>query len=84
MLKNLTAAAVSRLLPRAAAAAVVYFIAVAFCFNLLVNFVLKARPACTGWLQLPRRRMHGALAAADRGVHAGPLLAGVGGAGEPG
>lgn len=43
MLKNLTAAAVQRYVPPAAAAAIVYGIAAAFTFNLLVNFVLKVR-----------------------------------------
>ena len=41
VLKNLTAAALQRFLPPALAAAVVYGIAVAFTYNLLVNFVLK-------------------------------------------
>lgn len=41
VLKNLTAAAVQRYVPPAAAAAIVYGIAAAFTFNLLVNFVLK-------------------------------------------
>lgn len=43
VLKNLTARFVSTLVPKAAAHALVYGIAVAFSFNLLVNFVLKVR-----------------------------------------
>lgn len=43
VLKNLTAVAVQRYVPPAAAAAIVYGIAAAFTFNLLVNFVLKVR-----------------------------------------
>lgn len=44
VLKNLTSAFVSTLLPAVLADAVVYFIALSFVFNLLVNFVLKVRP----------------------------------------
>lgn len=43
VLKNLTAAAVQRYVPPAVAATIVYGIAAAFTFNLLVNFVLKVR-----------------------------------------
>lgn len=45
VLKNLTAAAVQRYVPPAVAATIVYGIAAAFTFNLLVNFVLKVRAA---------------------------------------
>ena len=49
VLKNLTARAVSHLVPVGLAHSLVYGIAVAFSFNLLVNFVLKV-----GWPGLGR------------------------------
>lgn len=92
VLSGLTAEFASGLLPAPLAAALVYFIAAAFTFNLLVNFTLKvggaARACWLGWLgsaalaeaaaRPPAWRWN--LSPTPRPPRPTPPLAGVGGA----